>query len=171
MQRDHTILSRFPKQRPELPEAYRAIYAAHYRQNREGGSPASFLSRMMESWMHRKVAADVARDGRRVRTLEIGGGNLNHLRYEHRRKNMPSSSPSRTWSRILRTVLSSLMPTRSSPIFRISSSTESFPSPRLNTIAIFPMLLRDARSSSHPTDNCALRFRAKARCYGRWAIG
>src|SRR5438105_15764903 len=82
MQRDHTILSRFPKQRPELPEAYRAIYAEHYRRNREGSSPASSLSQKMESWMHRKVAEDVVENGREGRTLEIGAGNLNHLRYE-----------------------------------------------------------------------------------------
>jgi hypothetical protein len=79
---DHTILSRFPKQRPELPEAYRAIYAEHYKRNRGGGSPASSLSQKMESWMHRKVAEDVAESGRECRTLEIGAGNLNHLRYE-----------------------------------------------------------------------------------------
>src|SRR6266853_5821203 len=82
MQRDHTILSRFPKQRPELPEAYRAIYSAHYKRNREGGSPASFLSRLMESWMHRKVAEDTSAGANGVTTLEIGAGNLNHLQYE-----------------------------------------------------------------------------------------
>jgi hypothetical protein len=82
MQRDHTILSRFPKPRPELPEAYRAIYAEHYRRNREGSSPASSLSQKMESWMHRRVADDIARNGRDCRTLEIGAGNLNHVLYE-----------------------------------------------------------------------------------------
>src|SRR5438094_8994275 len=85
MQRDHTILSRFPKQRPVLPEAYRAIYAEHYKRNREGGSPASSLSQKMESWMHRKVAADVRRNARNCSTLEIGAGNLNHLQYEPQR--------------------------------------------------------------------------------------
>src|SRR4051794_4757572 len=60
MFRDDAILSRFPKQRPLLPDAYRRIYAEHYRRNREGESPASSLSQKMESWMHRKVAADVA---------------------------------------------------------------------------------------------------------------
>src|SRR2546429_4447499 len=85
MQPDHTILSRFPKQRPELPEAYRAIYAEHYKRNREGGSPASSLSQKMEMWMHRKVADDVRRDPRERSTLEIGAGNLNHLQYEPQR--------------------------------------------------------------------------------------
>src|SRR2546426_7557068 len=82
MQHDHAILSRFPKRRPELPQAYRAIYTAHYQQNRAGASPASFLSKVTESWMHRKVAEDVAKAATNVTTLEIGAGNLNHLRYE-----------------------------------------------------------------------------------------
>ena len=79
---DDTLLSRFPKKRPELPAAYRAIYAEHYKRNREGGSTASSLSQKMERWMHRKVAEDAARNAGECRTLEIGAGNLNHLRYE-----------------------------------------------------------------------------------------
>ncbi len=79
---DHTLLSRFPKQRPELPEAYRKIYAEHYKRNREGGSAASSLAQKMEAWMHRKVAEDVIRDPRECSTLEIGAGNLNHVPYE-----------------------------------------------------------------------------------------
>jgi predicted SAM-dependent methyltransferase len=82
MLRDHTVLSRFPKQRPALPETYRKIYAEHYRRNREGESPASSLSQRMESWMHRKVAADVAGKTIAPSTLEIGAGSLNHLKYE-----------------------------------------------------------------------------------------
>jgi predicted SAM-dependent methyltransferase len=80
--RDHTVLSRFPKQRPPLPEAYQKIYVEHYRRNREGASAASSLSQKMESWMHRKVAEDVAGIVRLPRTLEIGAGGLNHLQYE-----------------------------------------------------------------------------------------
>src|SRR5437773_11026984 len=82
MRHDHTVLSRFPKQRPVLPEAYRNIYAEHYKRNREGTSAASSLSQMMESWMHRKVAADVAGKAKAPSTLEIGAGGLNHLMYE-----------------------------------------------------------------------------------------
>ena len=82
MDAEEKLLSRFPKQRPELPSAYRAIYVEHYRQNREGGSPASSLARRMEAWMHKKVAQDVARMRRGYSTLEIGSGNLNHLEYE-----------------------------------------------------------------------------------------
>jgi SAM-dependent methyltransferase len=82
MQPDSTLLLRFPKQRLELPEAYRKIYAEHYKRNREGRSPASSLSQKMESWMHHKVAEDLARAPRECSTLEIGAGNLNHLQYE-----------------------------------------------------------------------------------------
>src|SRR5262245_59187993 len=82
MKSDHTLLSRFPKRRPELPDVYQKIYAEHYKRNREGASAASSLAQMMESWMHRKVAADVADRTGEWRTLEIGAGNLNHLRYE-----------------------------------------------------------------------------------------
>src|SRR5204863_2302140 len=80
--RDHTVLSRFPKQRPPLPEAYQKIYVEHYKRNREGASAASSLSQKMESWMHRKVAGDVVGSDRECRTLEVGAGNLNHLQYE-----------------------------------------------------------------------------------------
>jgi hypothetical protein len=79
---DHTVLLRFPKQRPPLPEAYQKIYAEHYRRNREGESAASSLSQRMESWMHRKIAADVAGKTIAPSTLEIGAGSLNHLKYE-----------------------------------------------------------------------------------------
>jgi hypothetical protein len=82
MQRDDTVLTRFPKQRPPLPEAYRKIYAEHYKRNREGASLASSLSQKMESWMHRRVASDVSAQGQAPSTLEIGAGNLNHVRYE-----------------------------------------------------------------------------------------
>jgi hypothetical protein len=76
------LLARFPKQRIELPSAYRDIYAEHYRRNREGLSLVSSLTRKMETWMHRMVARDVFQQNRNPRTLEIGAGSLNHLRYE-----------------------------------------------------------------------------------------
>jgi hypothetical protein len=77
-----SILSSFPKVRPELPEKYREIYAEHYRNNREGLSPASSLSQKMEAWMHRRVASDFSVRKIPSRTLEIGAGNLNHVPYE-----------------------------------------------------------------------------------------
>jgi len=69
----------YPKQRPALPARYQAIYAEHYRRNREGIGFASALSKQAESWMHRKVAAD-SRSG--LTTLELGAGNLNHVPFE-----------------------------------------------------------------------------------------
>jgi hypothetical protein len=87
MTQEENLLALFPKQRPELPEAYQSIYVEHYRRNRAGASTASSLAIMMEAWMHRKVAADVSNMRNNFTTLEIGAGNLNHLRYE------PSSEP------------------------------------------------------------------------------
>jgi len=71
----------FPKERPALPPEFQAIYADQYKENRDGGSKASGLAQKLESWMHRKVAADV-QSGTEKSTLEIGAGTLNQLRYE-----------------------------------------------------------------------------------------
>jgi SAM-dependent methyltransferase len=77
-----SLLAHFPKIRTELPTAYRAIYAGHYRRNREGLTFVSSVTMKMEAWMHRIVASDVRRKNNSARTLEIGAGNLNHLQYE-----------------------------------------------------------------------------------------
>jgi len=85
------VLQRFPKQRPPLPEAIRAIYARQYASNRQGGTAAASLAQRVESWLHRQVAADVtggrsvdAADGRGADavTLELGAGTLNQLPWE-----------------------------------------------------------------------------------------
>lgn len=76
----------FPKTRSELPPAFQAIYADQYKENRDGGSKAAGLAQKLESWMHRRVAADVS-GGTKKATLEIGAGTLNHLQYE------PASEP------------------------------------------------------------------------------
>lgn len=73
------MLENFPKNRPALPPEFQAIYADHYKENRDGNSAASGVAQKLESWMHRKVAAD---SGPHKRTLEIGAGTLNHLQYE-----------------------------------------------------------------------------------------
>jgi hypothetical protein len=75
------ILSRFPKSRPPLPPAYKAIYEAQYKENREGESTAASLAQRLESWMHHQVAADSAAMAARA-TLELGAGTLNQLPYE-----------------------------------------------------------------------------------------
>ncbi|MEJ7622891.1 MAG: hypothetical protein WKF34_02755 [Pyrinomonadaceae bacterium] len=75
------MFEQFPKIRPELPAAYKAIYAAQYKENRDGASTASGLAQKLESWMHRRVAADVL-SGPAKSTLEIGAGTLNQMAYE-----------------------------------------------------------------------------------------
>ncbi len=75
------VLSKFPKTRPPLPPEFQEIYAAQYKENRDGGSAASGLAQKLESWMHRKVAAD-AGPNFTGSTLEIGAGTLNQLKYE-----------------------------------------------------------------------------------------
>lgn len=80
------ILSRFPKERIELPQAYQDIYTQHYLSNREGEYKTTSLSMKLERWLHKKVAQDVIGSGMRMRgnnkTLEIGAGTLNQLQYE-----------------------------------------------------------------------------------------
>lgn len=78
------MLKDFPKERPSLPPEYQKIYEAHFRENREGRSRVSSVSRRLETWMHRAVAGDVAEidPGIEVPTLEIGAGTLNHIPYE-----------------------------------------------------------------------------------------
>ena len=73
------MLENFPKHRPALPPEFEAIYADHYKQNREGNSAASGLAQKLEAWMHRKAASDSRANSK---TLEIGAGTLNHLPYE-----------------------------------------------------------------------------------------
>ena len=70
----------FPKVRIPLPKQIEDIYQAHFKSNREGQTPASLLAMRMESWLHRKVADDVAntQDSGKA-TLELGAGTLNQL--------------------------------------------------------------------------------------------
>ena len=75
------MFENFPKTRSILPPEFQAIYADQYKENRDGGSKASGLAQKMESWMHRRVAADVS-SGPEKSTLEIGAGTLNQLQYE-----------------------------------------------------------------------------------------
>ncbi len=76
------ILSKFPKNRIELPEDYRKIYNQHYLSNREGKYKTTSLSQKLEAWMHRKIASDVLKTNIKFNTLEIGAGTLNQLQYE-----------------------------------------------------------------------------------------
>lgn len=76
------MISKYPKTRTILPDDYKKIYNDHYYKNREGQTSASFLSKMMESWLHKKVAKDLSNSTDRY-TLEIGAGTLNQLQYEN----------------------------------------------------------------------------------------
>lgn len=73
------ILKQFPKTRKELPEEYKFIYEKHYEENRKGRTKMSFLSQFMEKWLHKSVAKG---SDTRKKTLEIGAGSLNQLKYE-----------------------------------------------------------------------------------------
>lgn len=76
-----SILARFPKVRPPLPDAYRRIHERHIIANRRAAYHTTALSSRLEGWMHRRVAAD-AHGGVAGSTLEIGAGTLNHLPHE-----------------------------------------------------------------------------------------
>jgi SAM-dependent methyltransferase len=72
-----TLLSSYPRSRPELPPKQAAIYVKHYRRNRAGEQGLSRTVVKLESWMHRRVAVGVSGGN----LLEIGAGNLNHVPY------------------------------------------------------------------------------------------
>lgn len=76
------MLSKYPKTRSKLSEDYQKIYNEHYYNNREGQTSASFITNMMESWLHKKVAKDLSNNNDKS-TLEIGAGTLNQLNYEN----------------------------------------------------------------------------------------
>ena len=69
----------YPKQRPELPAAYKVIYEKAYAENRKGETRATSLAQRLERWLHYAVARDASAD---KATLELGAGTLNQLPYE-----------------------------------------------------------------------------------------
>ena len=75
----HLLFEAFPKSRPPLPKEIQQIYEKHYKVNRQGETPASSIAQRLESWMHKKIAAN---NKIASTTLEIGAGTLNHLHYE-----------------------------------------------------------------------------------------
>jgi Methyltransferase domain len=78
---NQNILALYPKERADLPEAYKAIYEQHYFANRGGEYKTTSLSQRLEGWMHKRVADDLTPGVQRT-TLEIGAGTLNQLPYE-----------------------------------------------------------------------------------------
>lgn len=80
---DEVYFGKYPKKRSPLPREIDEIYTEHYKSNREGETPASFLAQRFESWLHKQVARDIADEqGLEILTLEIGAGTLNQLQYE-----------------------------------------------------------------------------------------
>lgn len=73
------LIAKFPKTRPELPEALKKIYVDVYQHSREGKSLFFRLTQYLESWMHKKCAK-YATPGQTV--LELGAGTLNQLPWE-----------------------------------------------------------------------------------------
>lgn len=75
-----TVLDRFPKVRPTLPDEYLALYEREQLENRTRGGLGNSIARFLESWMHKQIAKDAisALDD----VLEVGAGPLNHLDYE-----------------------------------------------------------------------------------------
>lgn len=82
------ILNRYPKKRIELNDEYKKIYKRHYMLNRSGEGVTNTISQKMESWMHRKVSKISA-----MNILEIGAGNLNHIKYESNYNNYDIVEP------------------------------------------------------------------------------
>ena len=71
------ICKRYPKKRITLSEEYLKVFTEHYVANRGGTGFANHISQKMESWMHKKVSSKIGFD-----ILELGAGNLNHIKYE-----------------------------------------------------------------------------------------
>jgi hypothetical protein len=80
----NTMFEKYPKKRSKLPEEYREIYSIQFKENREGATKVTSISQKMETWLHKKVAADLKGKLNRS-TLEIGAGTLNQLHYENTR--------------------------------------------------------------------------------------
>lgn len=75
------MFNNYPKIRPQLSEEIKKIYKKQYRSNRDGDTTASSIAQKMEKWLHRKVSSDVEFKHSK-KTLEIGAGTLNQLKYE-----------------------------------------------------------------------------------------
>jgi len=97
------VLERFPKKRPELPDAIKAIYDEYMKINREGNSTATSAAVQLEAWMHKKVAEDIKDTDYQGETLEIGAGTLIQLNFESPARAMMSSNLSKNSISILNT--------------------------------------------------------------------
>ena len=73
------LLRSYPRTRPALSAEYERIYVDHYRSNRASSGGLTGVVAGLEAWMHRRVA-EAGAPGTSI--LELGGGTLNHVRYE-----------------------------------------------------------------------------------------
>lgn len=76
------LLSSYPRKQPPLSEAHRRIYASEYQRNRSGKGLLFAGVRLMESWMHRRIARGARRLPAGHHVLELGAGGLNHVPFE-----------------------------------------------------------------------------------------
>ena len=67
------IINKYPKTRPKLPNPLKKIFNQYYLINRK-----NFLSQLSEKWLHLSIDDRM----RKNKTLELGAGTLNHLKYE-----------------------------------------------------------------------------------------
>ena len=82
------ILKKYPKKRIILDQEYLKVYNEHYKNNRGGQGFANKIAQKMESWMHKIVSKKEGED-----ILELGAGNLNHIKYEKSFKNYDIVEP------------------------------------------------------------------------------
>ena len=71
------LLSTYPRSRPSLSSEQQASYVEHYQLNRAGKRGLQKVVAMLESWMHRRVSAQISGGD----LLEVGAGNFNHVSY------------------------------------------------------------------------------------------
>jgi len=72
------LLATYPRTRPPLPRELAERFVEEYRANRNGQHAVNSLVARLESWMHRRIAANAPAGS----ILEIGAGTLNHVPYE-----------------------------------------------------------------------------------------
>ena len=85
------VKKNFPKKKTKLAKKYLKIFNQVYKDNRDGKGLFNFLIAYLENWAHRTVSY---RQNKKDKILEIGGGTLNHLKYENHLHllSQPSSS-------------------------------------------------------------------------------
>ena len=73
-----SILNSYPRKPISLPKEYKNLYFKELKKGRSGKSIISKLVLNMEGWMHKQVVSNK----NDLSYLELGCGNLNHLKYQ-----------------------------------------------------------------------------------------